>query len=244
MKLLSLAFVLFALSSCGPDKPTAAVSPSADTIRTKGFTLLFKEADSAATADIYGDLPQRKKITNILYNTHEKARAIEAYLAPISADQFSANDSSIILFLANERKITFPKWDGKLKIGYNFEHYFASINYYLLHVQEVEGQSWLLVNRSTGNKYPLSGLPYISPDKTRLITISEDLESGFSFNGMELYTIYKDSIHREFQIQPIAWGPAEARWINNKQLLLKEVYFNEYGYFDRRYRMMEITKAK
>ncbi|HPQ08150.1 MAG TPA: hypothetical protein PK995_02885 [Bacteroidia bacterium] len=79
----------------------------------------------------------------------------------------------------------------------------------------------MMVNKKNGFKCYIIGLPYISNDGKKIISINEDLLSGYSFNGIELYSIFKDSLKLEFSKKLDKWGPFDIKWINEKQILLK-----------------------
>lgn len=84
----------------------------------------------------------------------------------------------------------------------------------------------MLVNRQNGHKNHISGLPYISKDNKKIITINKDLIAGYSFNGIELYTILADSLKEEFYIET-KWGPQDLKWINENEFLLKREHLPE-----------------
>ncbi len=193
-----------------------------DSIVTDNYVISFQDAKSFTTTDIYGDLKHRIDITDSIGNSHDRAKKIQDYLQLKFSNYFITTDSTIILKLANGQLLTFPYWDSNKNEGYNFEHYFKEIDYYLLRVQWGEGNCWLMVNRKNGFKKYISGLPYIYKDK--ILTINTDLEAGYSFNGVELYTLKNDTLKKEFS-RETTWGPADVNWINDNQFLVKREHF-------------------
>ena len=94
----------------------------------------------------------------------------------------------------------------------------------MLRVQFGEGNCWMLVNKKNGFKRYISGLPYISNDNKKIITVNTDLEAGYSFNGLELFSILTDSLRTEFS-KETEWGPTDVKWINENQVFLKREHF-------------------
>jgi len=197
-----------------------------DTVIASGHKLMFQATDSIAMTDIFGDAALRTQMTDTIDNWHQRAIFIEKYLGEKFKIYFSANDSTLILFLANNKQLQLPKWDNEQDAGYNFEHYFASIDYYLLHVQYGEGNGWMLVNRKNGFKKNIIGEPYISPDGKRILTVNSDLIAGYSENGIELFSISGDTLKTEFQLDVDSWGATGAKWLSDKKVIIEKEYFN------------------
>lgn len=193
---------------------------SSDTLEAGKYVLSFENSDSFPTTDIYGDLTFRRQLTDTIGNWHERAEKIELYLTTKYSGYFFTEDSTLSLKLGNGAMERFPKWDQENEVGYNFEHYFENIDYYLLRVQLPEGNSWMLVNRKNGFRKYINGLPYISKDGKKILAINSDLEAGYSFTGIELYTILKDSLQQEMS-KETKWGPVDIKWINENQFLIK-----------------------
>ncbi len=195
-----------------------------DTLIADKYQLTFDYSDSFPPTDIYGDLNYRINLTDTIGNWYDRGEKIQSYLADKFRDYFYTTDSTLVLKLSDGKESIFPKWDSENDEGYTFEHYFDKINYYLLRVQWGEGNCWMLVNRKNGLKKYISGLPYISEDNKRILTINTDLDAGYSFNGLELYSILADSIKAEFSKETV-FGPTSVNWIGENQFLLRREYF-------------------
>lgn len=193
-----------------------------DSIVADNYVISFQEAKPFTRTDIYGDLEYRINLTDSIGNWHNRAKKIQDYLQTKFPDYFTTTDSTLILRLANGQDLTFPYWDSDKDEGYNFEHYLKDIDYYLLRVQWGEGNCWLMVNRQNGFKKYINGLPYIYKDQ--LLTINTDLEAGYSFNGIDLYTLTNDTLRAEFS-KETTWGPTDIKWINENQFLVKREHF-------------------
>lgn len=237
MRPITFLFVIVLFVSCrnnressskgsDEDKEFDTLTPvlNIDTLTKPNYILHFEEGEPFDAIDIYGDSAYRNKLTDTVLNSHERAIMIQNYLSEKFGNYFYKADSTLVLKLANGRTVRFPDWDNKNEEGYNFEHYFNTIDYYLLHVQRYEGNCWMLVNRKNGYKKYISGLPYISKDNKRIITINADLEASYNFNGIELLTVLKDSLHTEL-IQETKKGPVNVKWISKNEFLLKQEFF-------------------
>lgn len=224
MKPFTLILIFLIILSCGQKSfkklNKHVSSQKIDTLVSGDYILYFENGDSFEKSDNYGDLNTRIELTKTIDNSHKSAFKIQQYLTDRFGEYFYTTDSTLVLRLSNGNNEIFAFWDDLKDEGYNFEHYFENIDYYLLRVQYGEGNSWLLVNRKNGFKEYINGEPFISKDNKKIITISCDLIAGYNFNGIELYSITKDSLITEFR-KETKWGPIDMKWINNNQLLLK-----------------------
>ena len=202
-----------------------SVDTKIDTMVANNYLLTFEKADSFKRSDIFGDLDYRLKLTKNIDNSFDEAVVIQKYLSKKFSDYFYTTDTTLVLKLSTGAIISFPFCDEKNETGYYFEYYFKNIDYYLLEVMWDEGYCWMLVNRKNGYKIEIKGLPYISLDNQKIIAINSDLEAGYGFNGIELYSIMRDSLKLEFS-RETAWGPKDSKWLSANKLLLKKEFFH------------------
>jgi len=214
-----------------------------DSIVMDNYIITFKDAEPFATTDNFGDFEYRKKLTDTLSNWHDRAKKIQEYLQTKYPKYFSTTDSTLILNLTNGQTLSFPFWDEENEEGFNFEHYYEKIDYYLLRVQWVEGNCWLMINRQNGFKKYINGLPYISNQNDKFLAINVDLEAEYSFNGLELYSVTSDSLTNEFT-HGTTWGPDNIKWINDNQFLVKREYYQGDGFNNKKidYKLGTIKK--
>lgn len=239
MKNLTLTIVVLVLISCNHRKLENAakmkkdsVAMKIDTLHADNYILTFEKADSFKRTDIFGDLDTRLKMTEKVYNSLEQAQIIQKYLSNKLGKYFYTTDTTLVLKFSNGKTESFPFWDernnDKDSVGYfegfYLEHYFEKIDYFLLSVERVDEGCWMLVNRKNGLKKYIYGLPYISLDNTKIITINSDLESQYTFNGIEMYSVMSDSLKLEFS-KETTWGPIDLKWLNGNEVLLKRRYF-------------------
>lgn len=232
MKNLTLTIIILTLISCNHSNSgnteklkKDSVILKADTLIANNYLLTIEKADSFKRTDIFGDLNHRIKLTKNIDNSFDEAVIIQKYLSEKFGDYFHTTDTTLVLKLATGNIISFPFCDEKHETGYYFENYFKNIDYYLLKVMWDEGYCWMLVNRKNGYKIEIKGLPYISLDNQKIIAINSDLEAGYGFNGIELYSIMRDSLKLEFS-RETAWGPKDLKWLSTNKLLLKKEFFH------------------
>jgi hypothetical protein len=83
-----------------------------------------------------------------------------------------------------------------------------------------EGSDHILIDKKTGDKTNIPGIPIASPDKKLFISGNVDLQAGFDFNGINLYS----NSHPPTLIEskPLTtWGPQEIRWKEDSIILVK-----------------------
>jgi hypothetical protein len=217
--LLLIAIVIFA--SCQePNSKPAIINNPTDSLNTDYYTLLFYPQDSFPAVKFYDDEDERNKLIDSNWNWHQKAMTIQKYLAEKHKDLFFLTDSTLVLKLENGKTKSYTLVDTIKDESFAFEQYFKNINYYLLRVQYNEGNAWMLVNRQNGFQKYIGGVPYISPNNQHILVLGADLEAGYNFNGIELYSVAKDSLNLEFS-KETKFGPNEANWISNDHFLLK-----------------------
>lgn len=198
-----------------------------DTIELQNHNLLFQEADSTSFKPYYEDQSVRSELTSSEGNWHRRAKIIEEYLGADDrfGDVFDANDSTLTLNLLKDSTITLSKWDYSKDYGYNLEHFFRDKQLYLLRIQYSEGNSWMLVNRESGELTYIEGLPYFSPSNTRFVTIGLDMEAGYNMNGIEYFNYSKESISKVWQLNILNWGPKNIKWQNDSTLIVQRTYW-------------------
>ena len=231
MRQLTYILTIILFASCEHGNEKGSDNPSAvlpiDTLVADNYVLSFESADSFPTTDIYGDLAYRNTLTDTIDNWGKKAVVIQSYLLNKSDQHFYVTDSTLVLMLANGTSRTFSNKDednGDYK-HYYFEHYFDKIDYYLISVHLYEGGYWILLNRKNGFSKIMCGLPYISNNNRTIVCINSDLEAGYTFNGLELFSILHDSLYTEFR-KETKWGPTDIKWINENLFLIKREHFH------------------
>lgn len=168
-------------------------------------------------------------------NSFENARKIEQY-------QISKWDDNVIR--AGEY-ISFKLMNGGVKIlnldsissegSFSFEYFFEMLGYYSVVVQLTEGNQWKLINSNNGKEVNIPGRPFFSKSGEFLLSVGNDFEANFSFNGFVLYQLKKGNFMEIGRYTPESWGCAGAKWISDTELVIMGEtinYKNENGYFN------------
>jgi len=219
------------LISCGQknnsDSTSETTTLKLDTLIADNYILTFESADSFAKTDIYGDLNYRTKLTDTIHNWGKKAEKIQSYLLDKFDNHFNVTDSTLVLSLVDgtNKILSNNTNEGDDYKHYYFQHYFDEIDYYLISVHLYEGGYWLLVNRNNGYTKRICGLPYILNGLNKIISINSDLEAGYSFNGIEFFTVTADSLKVEFR-KETEWGPIDIKWVTDNNFLIKREHFH------------------
>lgn len=193
------------------------------TILINGFTLNIQSTEPVTFPDYYPEQAARDSIAAQFGNWHDRATAIEQYLKNKYNKLFTANDSVLTIKLTDNRLLNFAKIPDDIDAqAYNFDHYFADIDYVLLHAQYYEGDAFTLVNRKNGFTRELYGRPYFSPDKKSFITLSLDLDACYNFNGIEYYLMQGDTVAKQFEVGMSRCGPVHAKWKSDSTVVIEK----------------------
>lgn len=106
---------------------------------------------------------------------------------------------------------------------YHLVHTFSDINYYLLRVNLYEAFTYLMINANNGKETYMCGIPSLNPNKTKLVTGCFDLEAGFVFNGLQMFSITKDSLQQNWSRELTTWGANNVAWINNNHFMAEKI---------------------
>ena len=222
------ALLSFVFSASAQDGNVPDIK-NGDVIKKGSFTVLFSKASAEKIPPPYSDQALREKMTKDIGNWQNRAEKVEEYLAKKTEGKyFKRSGRSLTLFLENNRQLVLTDQgaeedenDNEYE-GYNFEHFFEKNNFYLIYVQYYEGSAYMLVNRKTGAKEYIIGIPYFSPSGKKILAINIDLEAAFDTNGIQLLTLKGDTLRSEFLLEPSTWGPTAAKWLSENEVLLEK----------------------
>jgi len=116
------------------------------------------------------------------------------------------------------------KDDEASVIKFSFRDYLSDIGYFLLHRQYYEGDDYLLIQDTTGNKFELQDVPVISPDKRRLVTASNGISGGYNANGVQIWQLTKAGAVLEQSFELKGWAPSDPVWTDNLEIRLMKTY--------------------
>jgi len=116
------------------------------------------------------------------------------------------------------------KGDEASVLKFSFRDYLRDIGYFLLHRQYYEGDDYLLIQDTTGNKFELQDVPVISPDKRRLVTASNGISGGYNANAVQIWQLTKRGVVLEQSFEPKGWAPSDPVWTDNLGIRLVKTY--------------------
>jgi hypothetical protein len=164
-------------------------------------------------------------------NSYECAQKIEKYQLRHYGDLVKRDNNKLILKIDNGNDIVLENITGEFDgdMLYSFQEFFENINTYLIHIQYYEGIEFYIINKSSGEMTKVPGLIKISPDNTRLISFSIDLEAGYSPNGFVIYLIDNNSYLKDFEYYTNDWGPSNVEWITDKKIDIEKTEWKGSG---------------
>jgi hypothetical protein len=199
-----------------------------DNINLCGTNFQFSKIDSVFIPDYNEQSVLFDKMIDSIGNVHDGAMILEKQLQSSMKAYFSRKGKVLTLFLSNGKTVKLKDFEKEGELTeYSFEGYLENFEYYLVRIQFYEGGGYLLINRKNGFQKYISGKPYLSPDKTKLMTINVDIEAGYDFNGIELLSFSGDSLKTDCVININNWGPDKMKWNSNKEVIIKAFYMDK-----------------
>lgn len=193
------------------------------TIRIDKYNLTFEKVDSLEIPELYQDYKERQEIVESNDNSFAAAKALEQYLIKKQGEHFRRSGETLLLNLSKGQTIVLKDnaQEGDEEERYTYENYFPETNAYLIRVQWYEGNNYLLVNRTNGSKKYVIGQIHPSSSGTQLLSVNEDLEAGYSFNGIQLLTKEEETFFTRFTFVAGNWAPVAVKWLDENNLILK-----------------------
>ncbi len=99
--------------------------------------------------------------------------------------------------------------------------------HYLVRMTGFETHGYRLVGKNTGQTIDLYGIPKFSPDGTRFVEVSLDLEAGHMPNLIRIHRRTRENYAVEWEHAfPGLKGPAHPVWLDDSALVFFEVTFD------------------
>jgi len=105
-------------------------------------------------------------------------------------------------------------------VDYEYMGKLPAIGHFILNASFSEWRNYILVDVATGDTTLLCGYPEVSPDRTLLIAGNSDLFSGFSFNGIQLFSLKNKMLH-EVGEKELEWGVEDLYWADESSIVVK-----------------------
>jgi hypothetical protein len=198
--------------------------------------VVLKHSDSVYINEYFLDNKVLDSLSRQFDNRHLEALAIEAYLLKTNSEWAKRDSKGLHVKLKNGAWKLLPLDEMADEADNTFEYFFKEFGYYSIRVQWGEGNGYKLVNYTDGTITNISGRPYFSPDGRYIITVNFDIEAGYSENGFQLFRISNKGLQLLGAYHPDTWGPVSVKWLDNSNLILKNVteeFGDDYaGYLD------------
>ena len=180
---------------------------------------------AADSAELCRDIPDRVAC---------RRRIEERRLAATNGTVRRSGDSLVITVEGAEPVVLVDSLDEhQVGVQYSYLGAHPRLGWHLVHVQEYEGDGWLLIHPRTKAEFPLDARPVYAPGMRRFATASWDLEAGYNANALRILSLDADSAWIEWEIEPDDWGPSSPRWASNNVLhFTKHVQLEGGGYAD------------
>lgn len=117
--------------------------------------------------------------------------------------------------------------------AYNMLELIDDGRFLVIREQYYEGNTWHLLDRKNGGLTEIRGYPLFSPDKTKFVAASEDLDAQYSDTVLDVYAVAPTGVHKVFQgiENPDAtWAPRNVTWISDTTVSLTRATLNSSGY--------------
>ncbi|NLV66264.1 MAG: SH3 domain-containing protein [Spirochaetes bacterium] len=176
------------------------------------------------------DLPVYKsellRCPDDIHNSYKCVEYIEKRLLPGLKDNVKRNGNTLTIRCSNGKVVEFTDENSETDqyMGYLLRHHYKIPNLYLIFIQYYEGGEYYILNSAGGEQEKIWDVPVFSPDNTRFICTSEDLEAGYGYTGIQVFRIENSKFIKEYEVK-LQWGPSHPVWVNNNKINLVR---NEY----------------
>lgn len=211
--IITFLLLSFALS-CSPNKQSETTKENtvliADTFYAGNSLFCFKDTSSEAFFSLLGaniDKPEFEALKSCNQKVKRGGDTLTITFNNGSTKNFINNNSI----------------ESDNFTEYHLVHTFPDINYYLIRVNLYEAFTYLMINANSGKETYMCGIPTLNPNKTKLVSGCFDLEAGFVFNGLQMFTISKDSLQQNWSRELTNWGANNLAWINNNNFVAEKI---------------------
>jgi hypothetical protein len=148
---------------------------------------------------------------------------MEKHYLSLFADRVQRKGANLILTLDNGQTAVLKNnqsTDDTYEV-YQFvtlderKNYIAAVYYY-------ESFGYVLVNGTNGHITRTIGYPVLSPDRQQYIAANYDMVAAYTYNGLDMLSIGKDSVYSDALIDFGMWGPEEIKWKDDSTLYVKQ----------------------
>jgi len=154
------------------------------------------------------------------------------------------NNGKIISFLNKINQGNQEKEIEDEYVLFVFADYFPSLQAVIIDKFYYEGGESLLIDLENGDEIHLFGDVKLSPDGKKIVSYSCDPVAGYRANGIQI--LHKDSKTNKFEcilnLDFVKFGPENVCWLNNHQLVIKQVMLNNNGKVNYSYAILNFKE--
>jgi hypothetical protein len=171
-------------------------------------------------------------------NSHQCARSIEAALKLPYVTR--VGEQQLQVTLLDRRVVTLSdRMDESGVQHYSAVEALAGERLLVLHRQFVEGSSYSLLDRATGNVTHLQGYPVFSADLRWIAVAQVDVGAGYVANALQIFRYSEGTLSLSYDARPERWGPARVAWKSPEQL--SYVHATSECFIEMRHPCREVT---
>ena len=189
------------------------------------FKIFIQESDSISIIGNSSIQKSKDSISELYGNAHRQAIELEKLMIQKHHKVVRKDSLGLQLKLNSGEWVLLELNAGYEELDLTFENYFKEYGYFLIRSQWGEGNGYKLINANTGIETNIIGESFFSNNGKYIIVIKMDLFAGYSPNGFELFEIRNDSLLKLGSYHPIQWGPNNAEWINDNEVVLENKGF-------------------
>ncbi|MFT3724393.1 MAG: hypothetical protein QM773_12480 [Hyphomonadaceae bacterium] len=194
------------------------------TITAFAALLLMTMAASAAFAIELTESADKRLSCPDLGNTHQCASRWEVKLSAAHPGLVKRTDSAVSFLLldGSQKRFAADDPDSLVPVELLLNERFLAV-----WEQWSEGNTWWLLDRKSGALTEIFGYPLLSPDGSRFVAASTDLEANFSRTVLNVYSIGPSGLTRDFeaiggkeQWLP-KWGASSVSWRDDTTIVFR-----------------------
>lgn len=143
-----------------------------------------------------------------LDNQQDCAAKAERALIGVHRTEITRTGNALRIRLIKSGSIVFRDNGGS---SYNAVDWGNAGRFVALRKQYFEGNDWQLLDRRNGTIKSIRGYPLFSPDGTKFVAATEDLDAGYIRNVLDVYNVTPNGVVRAFRAMPDSGGSWAAR---------------------------------
>lgn len=108
--------------------------------------------------------------------------------------------------------------EGSPTVFFSYRDFYGDVGFYLLEAVYYEGGNFVLVSAKDGALTHILGEPVFSADRSRFLSVSMDLEAGYSPTALQVWRVDEAGLVKEYEYYPEAWGPSDPEWVTDGEV--------------------------